>query len=222
MTQIYEARMEDLEALGQIAYATGYFGSSAEVYFPSQTLFRDLWVRPYLAGGGSLSLSKGTPQACNYVAEQDGKPLGYIIGTLDMLHYQRWMLGYIPRLLKDALFGRYPKVLPSLRYLLRMARYPSKLAPLEQFPAQLHINLLPEARGLGLGGQLMKRYLGCLESQKIKGVQLSTTRENGAAVRLYEKFGFEVLREYSSPLWRPWLGRDAVHIVMGKKFVEEG
>ena len=220
MPSIREARMEDLEALGQIAYATGYFGASAKVYFPSPALFRDLWVRPYLAGGGSLSLSKGTSKVCNLVADKDGKPVGYIIGTTDMTHYQRWMRGYALHLLKDALFGRYPKLLPSLRYLLRMARYPSRLAPIEHFPAQLHINLLPEARGLGLGAALMERYLGCLESQQIKGVQLSTTRENVAAVRLYEKFGFEVLREYSSPLWRPWLGRDAVHLIMGKKFVE--
>ncbi len=201
-----EARIEDLGAIGQIAFETGYFGSSAEVFFPSRALFTDLWVRPYLGGAG----------CCNFVTEE-GKLLGYIVGTCDIGQYQRWMLGYVPRVLFKALMGQYTHFWVSLGYLLRMARYPSDLAPFGQFPAQLHINLLPESRGMGLGGRLLQAHLECLQAKGVKGVQLSTTRENQAAVALYQKFGFEVYREYSSPLWQPWLGRNAVHVIMTRK-----
>lgn len=196
----------DLQALGQIAYATGFFGNSAAVYFPSQPLFRDLWIKPYLNGIG----------ACNLVAELEGKIVGYIIGTPDVRAYQRYFLRSALEVVGKALSGQYPGFLQSTRYLLRAARYGSPLAPLEQYPAHLHINLLPESRGLGLGQKLLAAHLDCLRARGVPGVQLSTTRENTAALGLYQKFGFAVYAERKSPLWEPWLGREATHVVLVK------
>lgn len=202
---VREVKPSDFESLGEIAYSTGFFGTSAERFFPSRTLFCDLWVRPYLEGTG----------CCGYVAEHAvGKPLGYILGTCNLRQYQNWIIAYLPRLLLRALRGEYPGLLRSLPYLLRMARYPTYLAPPETYPAQLHINLLRESRGLGLGNRLMEAYLSCLRSRNVAGVQLSTTRENTAALGLYQKFGFGVYSEYQSPLWQPWLGRTTSHVVM--------
>ena len=202
---VREVKPLDLEPLGEIAYRTGFFGDSAHRFFPAQALFCDLWVRPYLEGAG----------CCGFVGEDEtGKPLGYILGTCSLRQYQRWILQHLPRLLLRALRGEYPGLLGSLPYLVRMARYPTHLAPLETYPAQLHINLLPESRGQGLGSQLMEAYLSCLRSRNVMGVQLSTTRENTAAVGLYQKFGFHVYSEYQSPLWQPWLGRSTGHVVM--------
>lgn len=206
MTTIRPAKPEDLEALGQIAYATGFFGASAARYFPSQALFRDLWIRPYLDGVG----------ACNFVAEDKTQILGYIVGTPDLRAYQRYFIGAAVRILRDAWFGRYPGFFPSARHLLRTARYSSYLAPLDEYPAQLHINLLETARGQGLGGKLMQIHLNCLRARGVPGVQLSTTRENVAAIRLYEKSGFRIYREWSSPLWKPFLQRAVIHVVMVK------
>lgn len=196
----------DFASLGQIAYQTGFFGESAARFFPSAPLFADLWVRPYLEEGS----------ACNFLAESEGQVLGYIIGTLDLRLYRRWFLGHLLELLGKAVGGGYPHWWESLPYLLRMARYPARAAPLESFPAQLHINLLPQSRGLGLGQRLMDSYLDCLRARGVVGVQLSTTHENQAALKLYERNGFVIFSEYSSPLWRPWLGHDTVHVVMTK------
>ena len=68
-----------------------------------------------------------------------------------------------------------------------------------------------------MGKALLQTYLECLTQQDIRGVQLSTTRENQAAIALYEKMGFTVWQEYPSPLWKPWLGYDAVHLTMVKQ-----
>jgi GNAT superfamily N-acetyltransferase len=207
MTEIREARMEDLEALGHIAYATGFFGSSARRFFPDPTLFTDLWVRPYLGAVG----------CGNFLAFSGGVPVGYILGTAHLGAYRRHLLQSLPWLLRRALQGRYPRLGPSLAYLTRMLRYPTPQAPTGPYPAQLHVNLLPEARGRGLGQALMSAHLEALRRHRVPGVQLSTTRENAAALRLYERSGFRVWREASSPLWRPWLGRNAVHVVMVKE-----
>ncbi|MER3484574.1 MAG: GNAT family N-acetyltransferase [Meiothermus sp.] len=203
---VREVKPEDLETLGRIAYATGFFGSSAEAFFPSAGLFRDLWVWPYVAGAG----------CCGFIAENEGQePLGYILGTCDLRRYQSWIVTHLPHLLLRAAGGQYSGLGRSLPYLLRMTRYPSHLASPEVYPAQLHINLLPQSRGLGLGNRLMETYLDCLAGKNVAGVQLSTTRENTAAIGLYQKFGFAILSEYKSALWRPWLGRDTQHLVMG-------
>lgn len=207
MAEIREARMEDLEALGHVAYATGFFGESARRFFPDPTLFTDLWVRPYL----------GTVGCGNFLALSGGVPVGYILGTAHLSAYRRHLLRSLPWLLCRALQGRYPHLGPSLAYLARMARYSTPHAPTGPYPAQLHINLLPQARGAGLGQALLNAHLEALRQHRVPGVQLSTTRENAAALRLYERAGFWVWREASSPLWRPWLGRDAVHVVMVKE-----
>ena len=204
---IRHGKSTDYAELGHIAYETGYFGENAETFFPDRALFSELWIRPYLDGVG----------CCNFVVQSQGLVTGYIIGTCDLDAYGRYFVRQTPKLLRGLLTGGYPRWRGCLPYLLRMLRYPSKTAPTKDFPAQLHINLLPESRGQGLGSQLLETYLECLKRKNVPGVQLSTTRENEAAIGLYKKVGFEVWLEYESPLWRPWLGRDAVHVVMTKR-----
>ncbi|MBO1437967.1 GNAT family N-acetyltransferase [Meiothermus sp. CFH 77666] len=194
----------DYPVLADIAYATGFFGGSAEVYFPARALFSELWVGPYLGPAG----------ACGLVAEAEGKVLGYILGSMDPWRYRLYYLQRLPRWLAWAALGRYPGLGGSLRYLLRAVRYPSRAAPLNLYPAHLHLNLLPEARGRGLGEQLLRAHLGCLRDRGVCGVQLSTTEENTAALALYRKLGFQEYARWESPLWTPWLGRPVVHLTL--------
>lgn len=204
---VQSASTADFEALGQIAYETGFFGASAARFFGDPTLFADLWVRPYLYG----------PGCCNHLALLDDRPIGYILGTCDLKAYQRNMaVRQVPAVLAGLFTGRYPQARASLPYLLRLLRYPARHAPTQAYPAQLHLNLLPEARGHGLGRRLLETYLTCLMDRHVSGVQLSTTEENSAALALYEKVGFKVYLEYQSPLWQPYLGQALTHVVMVK------
>lgn len=205
---IRPATPADRDALGRVAYATAYFGAPAERFFPDPGLFTDLWVGPYLDGVG----------CCNRVAESDERVVGYVIGTCDLYAYRRYIVRVAPRLASRLVGAEYPRWRGCLPYLVRLLRYPSRMAPTEDFPAQLHLNVLAETRGQGVGSRLLDAHLACLERRGVGGVQLSTTRENEAAIRLYEKVGFEVRLEYVSPLWRPWLGHDAAHVVMTRRF----
>ena len=58
----------------------------------------------------------------------------------------------------------------------------------------LAISLYPEYRGLGIGTCLMQEMLSFLQSQEYKRVSLSVQKANYAA-RLYQKLGFEVVKE---------------------------
>lgn len=203
-------RHTDELALGQIAYQTGFFGQSAAAYFPSPALFSLLWIRPYFHGAGSLG----------FVAELDGQAVGYIIGSVSQGQYQS-------ALTKTVLQGGW-RTLPAplallicLRYLLRAALFSAPHASWQEYPAHLHINLLPQARGLRLGEQLLRAYLSALMELGVPGVQLSTTTQNSAALGLYREFGFRVLAEKTTPLWTPWLGHPARHVIMGCRLAKE-
>lgn len=193
--------------LGRIAYDTAFFGESASRFFPSRKLFRELWTDPYLGAVG----------CCGFVAELDGEPVGYIVGTCDLPAYQRHMTSLVPGMVWQALRGKYRDSRRSLRYLWRLLRMSGTPASTTEFPAQLHMNLLPQARGAGAGSLLLGTYLDCLKQRGVPGVQLSTTSLNRAALHLYGKFGFTVSAEYESALWRPWLGRSITHVQMTKR-----
>ena len=196
---------DDEAAVGAIAYATGFFGASAARYFPARELFGRLWVTPYL---------RGMPP-CGFVAQLGGQTVGYIIGSPSWDTYARALRRTVPRSLWEA-WPAPQELVPSLRFLLRSARYALPHADAARYPAHLHLNLLPEARGHHLGEQLLLTYLDELRRRGACGVQLSTTEENVAAVHLYRKAGFTVLSEARTPLWTPWLGRPTRQLVMGR------
>ena len=61
---------------------------------------------------------------------------------------------------------------------------------LDEYPAHLHIDLLPSAQGHGLGRALMTTLLEALTWRGIPGVHLEMDPANTGALRFYEKLGF--------------------------------
>ncbi len=63
------------------------------------------------------------------------------------------------------------------------------------------ICVLPNAQHRGLGGYLLSRSLEGLWEAGCREASLTVTAENGDAIRLYRRFGFGVLREFSAHVW---------------------
>lgn len=73
----------------------------------------------------------------------------------------------------------------------------------ENFPAHLHINFHPDARGKGLGSVLVLHYMKVLKQNGIKGLHLVTSPD-AKNVSFYERLGFNhtVTREFKEmPLY---------------------
>ena len=208
MATVRPLRPDDREGVAAVAYATAFFGRSARRFFANERLFAELWVAPYFGGAG----------CCGFVAEANGRVVGYVLGSCDPARYRRFFLNRGPGLVARALTGGYGALGNSAFYLVRTLRYPSKHAAPRDFPAHLHLNLLAEARGQGLGRALLEHQLSCLSAAGVAGVQLSTTAENEAAVALYAKLGFTPAHRYRSELWQPWLGREVEHLVLTRRF----
>lgn len=63
------------------------------------------------------------------------------------------------------------------------------------------ICVAPRAQGEGLGRELLRRSLATMREAGCREVSLTVTGSNAGAVRLYESFGFFVLRRFSANVW---------------------
>jgi ribosomal protein S18 acetylase RimI-like enzyme len=60
------------------------------------------------------------------------------------------------------------------------------------------------AQGLGIAGRLLERSLTALRDRGCMEATLTVTASNEAAMRLYGRFGFEVLRRFGAYVWQGW------------------
>ena len=63
----------------------------------------------------------------------------------------------------------------------------------KEYPAHLHIDLLPAYQRQGWGGKLINALFEHLKSKNVKGVMLTTGKTNETACNFYKKYGFELL-----------------------------
>jgi ribosomal protein S18 acetylase RimI-like enzyme len=63
------------------------------------------------------------------------------------------------------------------------------------------ICIAPEARGTGLGYELLRRSLESLAQAGCRGVSLTVTTSNRRAIALYEAVGFKVHRRFQAVVW---------------------
>ena len=202
-------RLEDRAAIRNICYATGLLGNPITALVPDQELFADLWTAAYTDGFPELAL----------VATLEGETIGYIFGIADARALSAvYLRRVLPLVLGRLLRGQYRSWRTSLPHLFRLALEPAMHAPVAQFPAHLHINLLESARGHGLGRRLLEHFLTQLEARGVPGVQLSTTDRNEAAVHLYERLGFRVWASSETKLYAASIEGVVRRLVMVRTF----
>jgi GNAT superfamily N-acetyltransferase len=191
----YENRfLPDIEA---ICYRTGYMGGdlTGTGAFNDRGLFGTIFCRYY---------PLFEPENC-FVAVSGERALGYIMGTMDTrAQEQRFFRAMYPRiaLRLPVAFIRYResfRVVMRLPAMARAAAMDDRL--LDAYPAHLHINLLPEARGLGVGRELLSRFEGHAASRGAAGVHLWTTDRNARAVVFYRENGYRLIREVEGVFW---------------------
>ncbi len=190
----------DREALLQIGADTAFFGAPIETYLDDRRIFMDGFYAYY---------THFEPHHA-WVAVQEDQVVGFLTGCVDTQAYKRVLLRkIIPRLLLRVALLRYRMGRKTWVYVARMARaylWPGSQEPdLSGYPAHLHINVLPQARGQGLGGQLISAYLQQLAALKIGGVHLHTTSYNRPACHLYERMGFSIIHAHPITAWKQWI-----------------
>jgi ribosomal protein S18 acetylase RimI-like enzyme len=186
----------DLTALYRICLQTGASGSDATHLYRDPDLLGHLYAAPYAVF---------EPDLC-FVLTNAGSPCGYILGARDSVAFgERCERDWFPPL-RD----RYPLPDPSDpsadAWVIRQL-HESRLVPEEEmqayvadYPAHLHIDLLPEGQGQGKGRELMERFWQELRHVGATAVHLGVGRSNKRAVGFYKKLGFRPVHEYPSAI----------------------
>lgn len=131
-----------------------------------------------------------------FLAEDDGVLVGYLTGCLDgatfpgedariaqAIRAHRLVLRRRPA----AFFAR--SAFDAAATALRRSPTAGEIHD-PRWPAHLHINVAPEARGTGAAAGLMEHWFERLSAAGSPGCHLQTLVENTRAVRFFERMGF--------------------------------
>jgi ribosomal protein S18 acetylase RimI-like enzyme len=188
----------DRRRVREICFLTGYLGDPVGWLWRDAESFADVFTRYY------TDCEPGSAQ----VAELDGEVVGYLLGCLDSKHgwnptsaigrqvvsrgiaFRRGTAGFLWRSVGDVITG------------LPRGRLPPPRVTDPRWPAHLHVDLLPVARGQGVGAALMRHWLDRLRAEGVPGCHLETVHENTGAVAFFEAMGFH---RQGPPLLAPGL-----------------
>ncbi|WP_040790221.1 GNAT family N-acetyltransferase [Nocardia paucivorans] len=131
-----------------------------------------------------------------FVAEQNGRLVGYLTGCVDSAAFpteeeriQRAIRRHrvVFRRRGAVFFAR--AAVDSLGAVVRRRPTAGDFTD-PRWPAHLHINVAPKARGTGAADELMRRWFERLREVGSPGCHLQTLVENTRAVRFFERMGF--------------------------------
>jgi ribosomal protein S18 acetylase RimI-like enzyme len=200
MTDIRTAVASDIPYLYEICLKTADSGKDASALYFDHYLVGQYYAAPYLFYDCPLC----------FVVEQDGIPRGYIVCAADTTDFNKWMEAEWLPVLRQRYRLPYPedKTRSPLEAHLVAAIHNdlSEAMPpeLADYPAHLHIDLLPSIQGAGWGRKLIETLVAALRERNIPGVHLGVSSTNTGAIAFYRKVGFTVLREDT---WGFVLGR---------------
>jgi ribosomal protein S18 acetylase RimI-like enzyme len=163
----------DRDAVYDICVRTADAGGDARGQWSSDDLMPDLYAGPYLFLEPELA----------FVVD-DGGPVGYVLGTRDTVAFAV-ALGreWAPRVA-----DKYPSPTAAEVDLLAVLSHPDLLVPpwVADYPAHLHIDLLPGHQRQGWGRRLVDRFRAAVGVP----VHLGMLRSNTAARAFYDRYGF--------------------------------
>ena len=126
------------------------------------------------------------PENC-FVLDDDGKAVGYVICAENYDRYKPvFDKEYLP-LTEQYGPDRYEWARTST---VLQEKYK------EQYPAHLHIDILPEYQRKGCGGKLINALFEHLRSKGICGVMLTAGANNKVGGAFYKKYGFELIEQW--------------------------
>lgn len=185
----------DREAVRDIAYQTGYMGESIDWQWHDKESWAQITSGYY---------TDREPESAT-VVDQDGQVVGYLLGCVDTENAPDPGLVGFKEVIRHGLFARKRNAAFVWRTvgdsvvdpIARGVKQSDLHFDDPNYPAHFHINLMPEVRGMGIGGQLVRGWLDNLKSQSVPGCHLETLTEgeSSRAMNFFESQGFRRLGE---------------------------
>jgi len=183
ITRIRKATLADEADIARICMLTGADGGDASGLYCDDTMLADVYALPYLSG----------PSCLAWVVDVGGRVGGYVVAAADTAAFQKWFT-------EEWWTTRarlHTAATPQDAQLVSNAEDPQRLlaAVASDYPAHLHIDLLPELQGAGWGRRLIDTLCAELAQNGVTGVHLVTSKANTAAQQFHRKVGFAPVGE---------------------------
>jgi ribosomal protein S18 acetylase RimI-like enzyme len=182
MPEIRPYRPSDRDAVADVCVRTADNGGDSRSLYPDLELMPTLFAWPY------VDLE---PELAFVLTDQD-HPVGYVLGCADTPAFaQRLRTEWIP-----TVSSRYPApVGPSdspTDFMISLLHNPKRLVIPEvaDYPAHLHIDLLPAYQRSGHGRSLMTHFLAALATADVPAVHLTMLTSNTPARAFYDRLDF--------------------------------
>ena len=174
----------DLTRMREICLLTGAAGGDATGRWSTDALLPDRFVEPYTTFAPGWA----------WVVELDGAVQGYLVAVSDTAAFVSWWRDtWTPWF--AAGYTRPNEPYSAEEELVLRGFVPEVMEIEEQaeYPAHLHIDLLPVAQGQGWGTKLIGRLRSELADVGVPGVHVALAPEDAIARGFYERIGFAPL-----------------------------
>ncbi|WP_157182651.1 GNAT family N-acetyltransferase [Sciscionella marina] len=193
-------RPTDRDDVANVCLRTGASGRDATGVYSDDTLIPDVTALPYLEFAPDLA----------FVVDDGEHVLGYVIGVADTAAFTEWSKRvWVPGFAErhpgpGAPTGHAPSITEELLIWVGLHPEATRIPELADYPAHLHINILPCLQGRGFGRQLVDTFRKALAGRGVPALYLGVDSSNTDALKFYARLGFHELP--SSTPEHPLLG----------------
>lgn len=175
-------RPQDREALFDICMRTAEAGGDARGVYRDQELLPNIFAAPYAELEPDLA----------FVLDDGAGPVGYVLGTSDTPRFVRdFRRSWLPRVAARHPLPDGEPTTPDEVMAQLLHRPERMLVPeVADYPAHLHIDLLPGYQGRGYGRALLTELFAALAAAGAARVHLAMVTANTAARAFYDRMGF--------------------------------
>lgn len=208
---IRKYKLTDRTSVEYIQFETYFLGKSGSYLATSPKLFNK-----------ELSYYFDKEPQSIFVAEDKGKVVGYLLGCLDDKNHNESALSYIGIMFlkmfqlpfMNPIDRKFWKGAIKMVFAMVLESMKGSGYKTPENAGHLHINLLPETRGKGVGTKLLKEFF---KYAKLKGVK--TIHADSWQTRLnpnknfWIKNGFKEYSKAKTIFWKEYYPKEEMHIV---------
>ncbi|WP_064692545.1 GNAT family N-acetyltransferase [Rhizobium aegyptiacum] len=171
----------DIEAFFEICLKTANGGHDASALYSDPRLPGYIWSVPYLNFAKDFA----------FVLVHDDRPVGYVVGAPDTSQFDQDLAANWWPLVRREIGGLAPSRPRDGDVLERIQNPRSGTVWLQdQYPAHLHINILPGLQAGGWGRRMIDTELQALRDHGVTAVHLGVDPANERAKGFYRHLGF--------------------------------